>query len=90
MPAPCVCPVPAPDSVPTTGEASEPNPTVYVPFLYSSHWFGPSGIGRTLEISALVAIFASFSGASAQGCGIHESAHEYRLSPCTDNALPWD
>jgi hypothetical protein len=34
-----------------------------------SHWFGPSAIGRNREIAALLAIFASFSSASAVGSG---------------------
>jgi hypothetical protein len=37
--------------------------------LHTSHWFGPSAIGRTRDFAASCAIRNPFSGASAQGCG---------------------
>jgi hypothetical protein len=48
---------------------SELGPSVSALPLCISHCFGPSAIGRNREIAALLAIFASFSGASAVGSG---------------------
>jgi hypothetical protein len=62
-------PVPGPDSGPTKGEDSDPDPTVCALHLCMSHWFGPSAIGRNREIAASLAILGSFPGASAVGCG---------------------
>jgi hypothetical protein len=44
-------------------------PELTVHPLHTSHWFGPSAIGRTLDTAASCAIRSPFSGASAHGCG---------------------
>jgi hypothetical protein len=52
---------------PKVGDDSVPTmllPELTVLPLHTSHWFGPSAIGRTLDVAASCAIRNPFSGAS--------------------------